>query len=663
MILMVGIFFPATMVLSAEPPPGIGDFAWRQIIAIEQQKAQFTAAQRKLDSRLVFQLRQNRRQLPDVLTNLVSRIRLEKDGRVLVSIKAEVTDDLLAKIRQQGGTIVASTRRFHNVSAQLPLDSLENVADLPEVASIKKAIPPRLWTGSVLSQGYTTHAVAQARSMFGMDGTGIKVGVLSDSVDYLANSQASGNLPNDVTVLPGQSGVPGTGEGTAMLEIVNDLAPGAKLFFATADPDEATFAQNILNLRSNGCNVIVDDVQYPYEPPFQDGVVAQAVNEVTDDGALYFSSAGNGGRLDANTSATWEGDFKDGGNVSSSPFSTLGETGRFHNFATVGTNNYNVVKGLGSSDVFYIALFWSDPMGASTNDYDLFTLNPTGTRIYDYSAGPSLGTNDPVEICGVTNNCRVVAIKYSGVTRFLHLELFANGYGTLSNSTPGNVRGHNAAANAFAVAAVDVTEAYPNQFTSANTNEYFSSDGPRRIFYNVNGSPITPGNFTNTGGALRYKPDISAADGVADSVPGFNPFYGTSAAAPHAAAIAALLWSYNTNLTTAQIRTALTNTAIDIAVTGWDRDSGAGIVMPVPALQWIYALLQPNIKTFNLTNSTVKIAWNSVSNHTYQVQYTTNLAQPNWFNLGSTIAATNVTASTTDAKGELPKFYRVKLVY
>ena len=59
---------------------------------------------------------------------------------------------------------------------------------------------------------------------FGVDGAGVKVGVLSDSVDHLAQSQATGDLPTDLTVLPGQSGVPGTGEGSAMLEIVHDLA-------------------------------------------------------------------------------------------------------------------------------------------------------------------------------------------------------------------------------------------------------------------------------------------------------------------------------------------------------------------------------------------------------------------------------------------------------
>ena len=74
-------------------------------------------------------------------------------------------------------------------------------------------------------------------------------------------------------------------------------------------------------------------------------------------------------------------------------------------------------------------------------------------------------------------------------------------------------------------------------------SESFTSDGPRRIILNPTGAEITPGNRTSTGGIVRQKPDITAADGVSTAAPGFNPFYGTSAAAPHAAAIAALLKS------------------------------------------------------------------------------------------------------------------------
>ncbi|MBP8297683.1 MAG: S8 family serine peptidase, partial [Burkholderiales bacterium] len=160
-------------------------------------------------------------------------------------------------------------------------------------------------------------------------------------------------------------------------------------------------------------------------------------------------------------------------------------------------------------------------------------------------------------------------------------------------------RGHSAAANAFGVAATPAaspfgvsppnpTGPYPLPFNAANTVELFSSDGPRRIFFDGAGNLLPgapPCDFTVTGGVIRDKPDVTAADGVATSAPGFNPFFGTSAAAPHAAAIAALLRQAFPTWTSAQLRTALTGAAIDIHAPGWDRDSGAGIVMPLAALQ------------------------------------------------------------------------------
>jgi hypothetical protein len=148
----------------------------------------------------------------------------------------------------------------------------------------------------------------------------VRIGVLSDGVDGLAASQGLGDL-GTVTVLPGQAG---TGaEGTAMLEIIHDLVPGAELYFATAFNSIANFANNIRALRDAGCDIIVDDVGYFVETPFQDGqttssntnggIVIQAVKDVVDDGALFFSSAANSGNQNDGQSGTWEGDFVNGG--------------------------------------------------------------------------------------------------------------------------------------------------------------------------------------------------------------------------------------------------------------------------------------------------------------------------------------------------------------
>ena len=121
-------------------------------------------------------------------------------------------------------------------------------------------------TGSVNSEGDVAEKANVARSTFGVTGAGVKVGVISDSDDHLADSQALADL-GTVTVLSGQSGVPNTGEGTAMLEIVHDLAPGATLYFATGNGGPANFANNIRQLRAAGCDIIVDDLDTAMKPP------------------------------------------------------------------------------------------------------------------------------------------------------------------------------------------------------------------------------------------------------------------------------------------------------------------------------------------------------------------------------------------------------------
>ncbi|MDB6125894.1 MAG: hypothetical protein JWQ71_4887, partial [Pedosphaera sp.] len=554
---------------------GLSDSVRAQIQALQSEKAALTPTQQKLDSQLWFAVKLSRHQ--SIANGAVPQLRVRAqpgpDGRILVDIKANVMAELLKQIEDYGGTVVNSFAQFNAIRSWLPISQVENLAGSTNVTFIHPAMEAMRNIGSLDTEGNVTHRADTARSNFRVDGTGVKVGVLSDSVDFLARSQASGDL-GPVTILPGQSGVPGSGEGTAMLEIIHDLAPGADLFFASAFSSEAGFAQNILNLRAAGCDIIVDDVGYFDESPFQDGIVAQAVNTVTASGALYFSSAANSGNLSSGTSGTWQGDFVDGGAVGAP---ITGKGGNVHSF---GSQTYDTVTGSGFASV----LFWADPLGAATNDYDLYVLDSTGANVVSSSITVQNGFQDPYEIVFPPNvGERLVIVKASGAPRFLHLDTIR---GKLAIGTEGNTKGHSAAIDAFSVAAVDVATSFPNPFIGGAVNpvESFSSDGPRRVFYTANGTPITPGNFSATGGTVRQKPDIAAADGVKTAVPGFNPFFGTSAAAPHAAAIAALLKSFNPDLLPGQIRTILTNTALNVMANGIDRDSGSGVVMAFPAL-------------------------------------------------------------------------------
>ena len=460
------------------------------------------------------------------------------------------------------------------------VDRGEALTSIRQALQVDDALPN---VGSQNSEGDPKHRANTSRSGYGVNGKGVRIGVLSDGVDGLATSQGLGDL-GPVTVLPGQAG--SGAEGTAMLEIIHDLAPGAELYFATATTSIGSFADNIRALRAAGCNIIVDDVGYLFETPFQDGqttpsqlnggIVIQAVKDVVADGALFFSAAGNSGNMNDGTSGTWEGDFVDGGTATGA----LAGAGQVHDF---GGQLFNVVTATTPNPV---TLHWADPLGGSANDYDFYILNSTGTTIFDASTNVQNGTQDPFEFTGQAfAGERIVIVKFSGSDRFLHL---STNRGRLSIATAGDVYGHAAttAANSFGVAATSAQVNGSNPFSGSHVVETYSSDGPRRIFFQGDGAAITPGNFTATGGQVLQKPDFTAADDVSvTGVGGFpTPFQGTSAAAPHAAAIAALVQSRFPAVSASGIRNALFASAIDIEAGGTDRDSGRGIIMANGAL-------------------------------------------------------------------------------
>src|SRR5262249_12511897 len=141
------------------------------------------------------------------------------------------------------------------------------------------------------------------RASTGATGSGVTVGVISDSVNQvdsngdgitgIAESQATGDLPAGVNVLSdGPAG--STDEGLARLAIVHDVAPGAGLAFHSAN-DPQDFANGITGLAAAGAKVVVDDIGFFDSPFFNDGVVAQAADQVTGNGVFYASAAGNDG--------------------------------------------------------------------------------------------------------------------------------------------------------------------------------------------------------------------------------------------------------------------------------------------------------------------------------------------------------------------------------
>jgi hypothetical protein len=643
--------FVATLaVLLAVPPAAlhaqpISTAASAQINALLAEKESRTPAEQKVDSTLLHASRVVAGQpmakglavaTPQVTTFVQQSV--APDKTVAVTVRGHVTAQMLDAMTAAGATEVRSYPDLNRVTARLPISAVVTLAGNPDVqfiAPMAHAIthrmvldtetggvgpnegvispaPPSTSAGTRTSEGVNRHGADLAQST-GITGAGVKICVLSDSAykSSVTKAQSTNDLPPNVQLLENPAAGVGENEGTAMMEIIYDMAPGATLAFGTAFVSDVDFAANIRKLRAAPykCDIIADDVSYDNEGAFQDGIIAQAVNDVVASGALYFSSAANSGNVLNDTSGTWEGDFAAGGPAAA----PLTGQGTVHSF---GSTNYDVLTETGSE----VTLQWSDPLGGSSNDYDLFALSADGSSVVASSTNVQNGSQDPFEYLypSPPKNSRIVVVQRAlAAPRALRIDTLG---GTLAVGTVGSTYGHNAASGAYSVAAIYALQ-HLGQFNSTDHVEYYSSDGPRKMFYNADGSPITPGNllFQTNGGTTLPKVDISAADCVSTTLPPpFSPFCGTSAAAPHAASIAGLLRSAVPGITPAQVRTALTTTAIDIEEPGFDVTSGYGIVMAPPALR---AVMTPLTATRTYSPSSVAV--------TKPATLTITLANPN----------------------------------
>jgi len=446
----------------------------------------------------------------------------------------------------------------------------------------------------VVSEGVFSHKVDRVAALGDYRGRGVKVGVISNNVKYIGELQAMGELPA-VTVIEGKSGegleeTQGRkdSEGTALLEIVHDIAPEAELYFATGYPDQAAMAESIRALVDAGCKVIVDDVTHPGEPAFQDGVIAQAINEAVAAGCIVFSASGNFGNKESGRSGTWEGDFVPVA-IPEWLQGLLADHGRgdmyesMHDFGT--SDGFNTVIGLiitNSTDQVEnasIYLQWADPWGASTNDYDIFILDRGNCSFITQGIKEQKGDIDPIEGAdGASNGCAIAVLKKFGAEpRYLRIN---SSDAAFEISSTGSAFGHSACSNTIAIACSETDYRSPRPFSVDDKVQPFSSDGPRRMFFEPDGTPITPEDFSSTGGRVIDKVDFTAADGVLCATPGFYEvgFFGTSAAAPHAAGIAALMLEVKPDLTRDEIFAVMRDTAIRPAERLWNCTYGYGMI-------------------------------------------------------------------------------------
>ena len=316
-----------------------------------------------------------------------------------MTVKGDI-EQMKAQLINLGMTNISQYK--HRLSGKLPinmLNRLEQVSSDSWVSSVKahsrgfQQRKPRS-SGHVLNTADQAMFTDLVRKQYNVSGRGVSIGVLSDSYNCLGTAEddvLTGDLPDDVIVLKDypdcEEGL--TDEGRAMMQLIHDVAPGAKLMFYTAFVSSTDFAQGILSLTEAGANIIVDDVGYLTMPMFQEGPIAQAVNDVTAQGVTYFSAAGNSARM------SYENEFV----LGVEPLS-LDSAHDFGKAAGQASNFYQKIT-VPAGRSIRLSLQWDDPSeisggkGAKT-DLDIFLLDSSKKRIARSSEETNIG-HDPGE--------------------------------------------------------------------------------------------------------------------------------------------------------------------------------------------------------------------------------------------------------------------------
>jgi subtilisin family serine protease len=428
-------------------------------------------------------------------------------------------------VAARGATVDGSALGL--VRVLVPAPRLALLADEPSVGFIR---PPLTPYPLVVSEGVAATGAATFQGA-GYTGAGIKVAIIDLGFSQLTQAISAGEVPTPFFTkdYTGTGLEADTQHGTAVAEVVHDMAPGAGLALMKIG-DEIDLANAKNDAYAQGCDIVNHSVGW-VNSSFYDGT--GPISAVVDDarfnkGILWCNAAGNSAQRH------WEGDLKDADGDS------------WHEFS--GTQERDQISG--SYSIAAIFLTWND-WPASNQDLDLYLVDARGF-IIAASAAPQDGTQEPTEAIYTVLRGKApwsILVKKYGVTKPLRIEIFSFYHDFQYQVPQSSLMDPANAAGATVVGAIDVAN-----YTTGPI-EYFSSWGP-----------------TNAG---LIKPDLAGPDGNSSWT--YNgKFYGTSSSSPHVAGAAALLLSQNPSLTADGLALKLEGDAIDMGDSGKDNVYGAG---------------------------------------------------------------------------------------
>lgn len=610
---------------------------------------------------------------------LESAKQVRADGAVLVEVYAQAGafDTMLAAVSELI-EIESVAADYGVVVGWAQPDALDVLDALPSVGSVETPPPPTsgslsrsgasaalplvgasaAWTTAPSCRAVPVEAdgplgTAVARALYGTDGTGVTIGVISDSF-AAAGASAATTAEQDVLrgVLPGPAnpcgyttpvGVVADGdtgfaedEGRAMAQLVHGIAPGARILFAAGGPSAYVMADRIRALVAAGADVIVDDLTYFGVPMFQSGPVEDAQAEAVAAGVAYFTSAGNGSFVSEDTGrqvASWYSDAFAPIDCPAALGGTTGNTGCMNFGSTADPDTSQRIR-LARDDEGALSLVmrvsWNEPWYGVDAPLAVFALttSPTPTvvaaavcpidspldpyvcersslNLVLSDASGLLPPDDVIELDVVVMRGPTTPVDPATVpTPGLRLDLSrptAGSWLAMEHDESVAVDGrqvivgtsilHNSGGpSAFTVGAAPVA--------TPGALESFSSFGPLRhdwapLSSEPAGTPAAP----LASPWIRSGPDAVSIDGVITTFFGDDDrFFGTSAAAPTAAAVAALLLAASPGTSPEDVYQALRDSGSPITGLAGVADEnaiGAGLIEASAALIALGAVPDP----------------------------------------------------------------------
>ncbi|HYM35998.1 MAG TPA: hypothetical protein VET48_11410, partial [Steroidobacteraceae bacterium] len=394
-------------------------------------------------------------------------------------------------LQRKGIAISAWNKALNIIQVWATVKQLDELAAMTQVRTLEIVTPPMHNTGPVLSEGVSRMHADVAQTVMAAQANGIHVGVMSDdcgSVENLVAPRIGNELaaaPNDPVVVVDNLGANRTHEGLAMMEIVQDVAPLAKLYFATASTGYVNFFNNINALATvDACRVITDDIIYLGEPVYEDGSVNTLIDALAAANNVVYTSASTNA-----AGFTWTGTFQP--DAALQGIGGGGATNTVCDFAGAGTFTNQVVSGGNIT----ITLHWDDQFGNSKNDYDLFVVNSTNTALVASSTSVqndgSPGNPFEAVSIGPAGTYKIIirrtSVSAGDPNGNARIKLSCWQTGMQYVNPPGSTFGHPTAANAIGCGAIGSNRSGANQAgpvgneSNYNQIEPFSSLGPCQL--------------------------------------------------------------------------------------------------------------------------------------------------------------------------------------